>query len=847
MVVLRPSDGRPTSELGSKATALALAGRAGLPVPPWFAVAPSACLESVPPAIRAGAIREIEDAVNALCPNGELVAVRSSAADEDGSGYSFAGQFESHLNVATTDVCDRVRLVQRSAFSERVMRYRQEHGLGGRVRAPAVIVQRMVHPEFAGVAFSADPVTGRRGVAVVCAVHGLGASLVSGDADGSTYRVDRHGVIVSRAPEKRAEKGTAAFFDDEQVRAVAHLAREAARLFGCHQDIEWAMASGHLYLLQSRPITSLDRTPDEDGVVRLWDNSNIVESYGGITTPLTFSFAREAYEEVYRQFCRMMRVPDSIIADQDQLFRNMLGLIRGRVYYNLLNWYRLLAMLPGFAVNRRFMEQMMGVRERVPDALLPACEQPAFRRRLLDVVRLAGTIGGLALNYVRLDRRITRFYLRVEAALAPPDPPLCDQRADQISAYYDSLRRQLLKRWDAPILSDFFAMVFYGLLRDLATRWCGETSGSLQNDLIAGERGMISTQPAVRVQRLAALTARHKDFVELLWHGTAADILSRAREVPGFMKQFEAYLETFGERCTDELKLESATLRDDPLPLLRAIGQLAVREPQQGSFAEATPTDPAEVRSQAESRVNRALAGHPFRRAIFRWTLANARARVRDRENLRFVRTRVFGRVRRTFVELGARLHEAGSLDNPRDIFYLQVEEILGFVEGRAVTTDLKPLVAVRRAEFGAYANQPIPDSRFETRGAVHQGNAFAARLAADDHQAHGRPQSARQGLGCCPGIRRGPVRVVRDPATAMLGAGSILVAERTDPGWIMIFPAAAGLIVERGSPLSHSAIVARELGIPTIVSVEGVTAWLQDGDWVEMDGSTGIVRKLAA
>ena len=101
----------------------------------------------------------------------------------------------------------------------------------------------------------------------------------------------------------------------------------------------------------------------------IWDNSNIVESYCGVTTPMTFTFALRAYESVYREFCGLMRVPESRVAASDAVFGNMLGLVRGRVYYNLINWYRVLAMLPGFKFNRAFMEQMMGVKEPMPDAV----------------------------------------------------------------------------------------------------------------------------------------------------------------------------------------------------------------------------------------------------------------------------------------------------------------------------------------------------------------------------------------------------------------------------------------------------------------------------------------------
>jgi pyruvate,water dikinase len=132
------------------------------------------------------------------------------------------------------------------------------------------------------------------------------------------------------------------------------------------------------------------------------------------------------------------------------------------------------------------------------------------------------------------------------------------------------------------------------------------------------------------------------------------------------------------------------------------------------------------------------------------------------------------------------------------------------------------------------------PGERFDTRGMVYQGNPFrSARKTAVP------TGDERKGLGCCAGTVFGRVRLVSDPRGAELRTGDILVAERTDPGWVMIFPCAAGLLVERGSLLSHAAIVAREMGIPAVVSIEGLTCWLHDGDWVEMDGAKGVVRKL--
>jgi pyruvate,water dikinase len=538
----------------------------------------------------------------------------------------------------------------------------------------------------------------------------------------------------------------------------------------------------------------------------------------------------------------MMGVPNSVVAAHEETFQNMLGLVRGRLYYNLLNWYRVLAMLPGYRVNRRFMEQMMGVKEPLPDALSGEIEASTRRGRVLDALYLGRTMIGLVVNHLVLNARVDAFYARLNRALVSPLPPLEDRRIDELVAHYRDLRSRLLLRWDAPLVNDFFAMIFYGLLRHLVTRWCGDPDGTLQNDLIGGEGGIVSAEPAVRMQSLARLAAADAPLTERLTRGTVEEIAAALEAHQEFASQYRAYLAKFGDRTVNELKLESATLHDDPLPLFRAVGALAQQHAasHRAGQAAATPSAADRLRIASKRRVSDALARHPLRRFVFAWVLRHAQRRVRDRENLRLERTRLFGRVRRIFLEIGRRLHALELLDDPRDIFYLEVDEVLAFNDGRATTTDLRALTTLRQAQYREYAAGSPPDDRFETRGPVYHGHGFrrAAAVVATPGEQH-------KGLGCCPGIVRGPVRIVTDPNAVDLAERMILVAEHTDPGWIMVFPCARAILVERGSLLSHAAIVARELGIPAVVSLPGLTRWLKDGDWVEMDGSTGVVRRI--
>ena len=881
--IIRCDNTKPKDPLGGKAETFAQLHKANLSIPRWIVVTPDAFYGSLTEEQRwaieqtqdnteilrilqdlslgARLQKELEEALAELCPTGERVAVRSSALEEDAGYHSLAGQLESFLCVSPRDVPREIMEVWRSGFSQRVLAYYRERRIGLAPRAPAVLIQRMVNADTAGVVFSADPVTGRRSIAVVAAAYGLASGLVSGQCDADCFRVDREGNILARdirdkawayryapkdgqrmrlvaVPEADARRPALA---DQEIRAVAEIARRAEVLFGRPQDIEWAIEGGQIYVLQSRPITSLAGLADPEGAFALWDNSNIIESYGGITTPLTFSFARRAYEEVYRQFCHLMHVPTARVRDNHVIFRCMLGLIRGRVYYNLLNWYRLLAMLPAFAFNCGFMEQMVGIKESLPEGALPKPERAAWRERVREGFRFLQIICAIGTHHFLLGRRIRDFCDRVNGALGADRPDLSRLRADELIAYYRDLERKLLTHWDAPLINDFFAMVFYGVLRKLTARWCRDGQGNLENALLCGEGGMISTEPGTRVREMAQIAAKKPGLVGTLCHGSVETILREMQTLPDLMACYQSYLDTFGDRCLDELKLESPTLHDNPLPLLRSMGHLAHQMECPELLGGNCNSGELTLRHQAEKRVQQTLAGRPISRLIYGWVLRNTRRRVRDRENLRFERTRVFGRVRMIFVELGRRFWALNRLDKPADIFYLELNDILGFVEGTSCCTNLRALAALRKAEFEEFSSTQPPANRFETRGIPYQGNSFQIVRGVQESDS-----KTMRGIGCCPGRTRGRVHIVLDPNNSQPPMGSILVAERTDPSWILLLPFAAGMLVERGSLLSHTAIIAREMGVPTVVSLEGLTRWVKDGDWVELDGSSGVVTKFS-
>jgi rifampicin phosphotransferase len=431
---------------------------------------------------------------------------------------------------------------------------------------------------------------------------------------------------------------------------------------------------------------------------------------------------------------------------------------------------------------------------------------------------------------------------------------LPDQRPDELVYRYRRIEGDLLTHWDAPLINDFFAMIFYGVLKKLVTTWGGDTSGALQNALISLTGDIVSAEPAQRMAEMAVILADHPTApmaIDRFCQGSLAEIQRLMATIPPLEAAYQSYLAKFGDRCLEELKLESPTLADDPLPLLRTIGYLA----QRGATVSPATSDPTidsttidpTADPTPEATLHQTLRGHPLRGWLLGWVLHNTRRLVRNRENLRFERTRVFGQARRVFVEMGKRLYALGMLKAAEDVFFLEVEEIMGLVEGTNTTVDLQGLVAVRQAENRQLRSQPALPRRLETFGLPCLTQAMEFQPSSPVLTT----ADSWQGMGCAPGRVQGRVSLVSNPRLWLQRQGrqgepQILVAASTDPGWVLLFPHAQGLLVERGSVLSHVAIVARELGLPMISDLPEITTTLAEGDWVAMDGRTGHIQRLA-
>lgn len=903
--ILKPRD--PVQDFvsfgGGKAKNLAILTQAGIRVPAWICVADSALqdfltehslhtrlrvegdlatfskkvadlFDSLPLPERI--YLDIEAAIKEAGLDGGFVAVRSSGVDEDSRDHSFAGLFSSYLfQKGMNQIAKSVIRCWASAFSERALKYRIERGLPTTQLRMGVVIQKMVNADSAGVAFSRNPIqTLDRTTLIVDSVWGLGEGLVSGELDADHFVVKRDALTLEsdiakkshafrQAPEGGVKKVPLdddqilqTSLTDDQVAEVASLAIRLEEHYGCAQDVEWAYEKGILHCLQTRPITTLPLEAFYDPRINgdqptLWDNSNIVESYGGVTSPFTFSFASYVYREVYRQFFEMMEIPKDVQEANEIRFRNMLGLIRGRIYYNLIHWYGCLLLLPGTATNQTFMETMMGVKQ----SLSPE------HQKIFDFMKHPPQYGlrtKLRLLWKSIERfrksdRIIREFKeafnrtyeearRTDYATMP--------LPQQIETYF-KLQEAWLKRWKAPIINDFLCMIFFGLLKKLTTNWIegGDAASSLQNDLLCGQGDLESTEPTKRLMRIAeAIDQSAGTFKswfltekpDTVWAG-----LERGNN-PKIHGMFEEFLEKYGFRCVNELKLEESDLHDDPSFV---VGVVAGYVRMKSYSIEAMVERETKIREAAEARVNAKVKG--LKRIFYYWILKHARKAVKNREDLRFDRTKVFGVIRNLFRGVGSNFRKLGLLENDRDIFYLTLDEIIAYVEGRTLTPRFREMVEFRKNLFAEYERSPAPPDRFVTYGAVGASLNYPQVLLDGDltpppelHESD--DPNVLLGTPCCPGVVEGVVRVAKTLADTEGMAGEILVTYRTDPGWVPLYPSCSGLVIERGSLLSHSAVVARELGLPTIVGVSGgLMERLETGMRVRVDATRGEIRIL--
>ena len=800
---------------GTKAAMLARLRAEGLPAPPGVVLTVAGSRAWAPPAAGGGApggedpgrgVRAaLAEAVGRL--GGGALAVRSSGMAEDLPGASFAGQYKTVLGVrGIAEVTDAVGRCLESGAGERVNVYSGVKGIapGG---AMAVLIQPLLHADAAGVAFTANPITGDRGEILVSAVRGLGERLVSGQATPDDWTVRDDEVRCVHAPEGAIDAGMAG--------EIARLAQAVEEAFGGPQDVEWAIEGGKLWLLQARPITALPRPPDldvpGDG---FWAKDDT--HYPAPLTPFGASVYVPVLDRAWPAAVAEFGLPIEEVRQRS---------LAGEVYMRIVPpggkdrppppwWVVALAsrLLP--SMRRREKAARHAFETNLADQLLECW--PHWREESLRQVA--------ALQAVKVRS------LEDEALLAHLDA------AAELACAGQSLHIRLLMP---------YVIALYELGTVCADLLGWEPAHALA--LVAGT-SQASSEPGRALAALADTVRRSPEALAAVREGRS-DTLDRLRDrAPNAAAAIDDYLGRYGHRPLS-YDPGDVTLAERP-GLLISLLRDQLHQP-----ARPEPTATGRDGALTEARERLAAASLTDRERFENaFAFASRAYPVRD-DNVFVLDNLPSGLIRRAVAEIGRRLAGRGTITTADDAVFLEDRELRAALHG--VPENWPGRIGQRKAERawvlahpGPASYGPEPGPPPDLRGLPPGLRRLSAVMmwANDVMLASGPPQGAAgehqlRGIGASPGRYHGRVRVIREEAEfGQLQPGDVLVCPITSPAWSVLFTRAGALVTDGGGILSHAAIVAREYGVPAVVATGDATRRLHNGDPITVDGASGTV-----
>ncbi|WP_426504671.1 rifamycin-inactivating phosphotransferase [Dactylosporangium sp. McL0621] len=752
---------------------------------------------------------------------GERVAcaVRSSATAEDLPTASFAGQQDTYLNVAGPEsILRHVSRCWASLFTERAVTYRRRNGIDHRTVHMAVVVQRMVFPEAAGILFTADPVTGNRRVTTVEAGFGLGEALVSGLVNPDVYQV-RDGEVVARAVGTKRlaihadpaggtreeaidpERQDRPALTDAQVLRLAHLGRRIEAHFGRPQDIEWCLAGDDFQIVQSRPITTLFPVPESaDGENHVYLSVGHQQMMTDAMKPLGLSFWQ-------------MTTPAPMAEAGGRLFVDVTQ------------------RLAAPATREALLELMARSDPLTTDAVRSILERDGYIRPLPDAAPPA-PLPRAAPDPIEPDPAVVTELIRLgEESVAAAERDIRTKSGpallDFIEADLQELRRVLFDRRSHQVFMSAMEAAWW--LNDKLLEWLGEKN--VADTLTQSVPNNVTSEMGLALLDVADAIRPHPDVVAFLHDVADEDFLDELPKLPGGPEArdaIEAWLERYGMRCTGEIDITRPRWRERPSTLVPVIlGNIRNFEPGAGARRFEQGRLEAEAKERDVLERLRALPDGERRAEETKRMIDLARTFIGYREYPKY------GMISRYFVYKRALLEEAGrlALREREDIFYLTFPELREVVRTNRVDD---ALIARRREAFRSHQALTPP------RVLTSDGEALMGEYRRDDV-----PAGALAGLPVSAGFVEGRARVVLDLAQAALEPGDILVTAYTDPSWTPLFVAIAGLVTEVGGLMTHGAVIAREYGLPAVVGVVGATRLIADGQRIRVHGTDGYVEIL--
>ena len=782
------------------------------------------------------------------------VAVRSSATAEDLPFASFAGQQDTYLNIVGNEaLLDAVQRCWASLWTDRAVSYRASLGIDQRSVRLAVVVQCMIESSVSGVLFTANPLTGKRRQAVIDANPGLGEAVVSGATNPDHFVVNTvtAEIVERRIGDKRviirgAEGGgttrtetsaenSEACLSDEQVRALAALGAQVEAHYAAPQDTEWAIdPSGKLWLVQSRPITTLyplpDNAPDTDDVLRVYFSLNVFQGVYRPLTPMGIAVFRLFGSAIAELFNLPPRDPvrgPSILAEAG-----------GRLFFDVTPALRT-------AFGRKFLQAAAQIGEARSGALF---QQLTTDPRLSLVPtprwRLIRAIGSFLWNtrapiYViqalLWPSTIQKRMVRVTTWLQSLNDEVTEASAQHSTDLNDRLMalEQLLPHRVKSVFRTIPPVMISGLgsyalsgrlLKELASRDEMQIvlRGLPHNPTTEMDLELWALAQQVQTDTAATQAVRAMPPEQLAQQYSESTLPATLQQGLG------EFLRAYGHRGIAEIDLGLPRWSEDPTHILGALANYIQLEDPDLAPDVQFRRGAKEAEVMVATLTQRARHKGWLYGMLVGFFLKRTRALAGFREMPKFCLVSLLTYIRRSLLSIGKVMEQSGCLEDTGDIFFLTLSEARAALAGE----DMRQIVHERRASYDHELQRRRIPRVLLSDGTEPSVTAQAGEVAA----------GTLKGSPASPGIVTAQARVILDPTGARLAPGEVLVAPSTDPGWTPLFLTASGLVMEMGGVMSHGAVVAREYGIPAVVGVAGATEQITTGQQITVDGAAGTV-----
>ncbi|MEI8101012.1 MAG: PEP-utilizing enzyme, partial [Bacteroidota bacterium] len=645
------------------------------------------------------------------------------------------------------------------------------------------------------------------------------------------------GIHLADVPQ---ENQTIAALTDEEIFTVFDTVIQAEKLLGKPADIEFVWGDeGLLYLLQMRPITTIHR---EDLVVL--DNTNIIESYPNVTLPLSYSFASMAYTNLFRRSAKAFWVSDQKFDANHEVFDHLIEHFYGRVYYRLDNWYRMMALVYNSKRSMQAWETAVG---------LPDSASSNYNFSIFGKVKTALSVLWLVLNYKKGNRRFfvhfAKSYQQFKAYQQFENSPT------ELWNHLEQCIERTFEEYHLTVVNDYLAFKAFGWLQDAIRDAKISENPELANELVVGQGGVESELAVMAFLNIKAQVLENPTLMSIFTQEDS-EVLHQIKtsEFEKFYQDWNNYLERFGDRTLAELKLEVKSPRRNPEMLV----QLVKSQLDTNMTAENFKERQGKIFQSAQALVKAKLKWWMPKTWWFNLTLGLSRYGLANRENMRFCRTRVYSASKDIFLAMADLMVKSGDIETADDIFYFTMDEIKAYAYSDASNNETaqsgsgelsnqkekksyRQIVAERKETYENYKSLRLPDRIIYSK---NEKPDFTQYL--EDVTREGVDLSeVLKGVPVSKGIVEGEALVIMEPVLNADVKGKILISKMTDPGWVFLMSQAIALVTEKGSLLSHTAIVGRELGIPVVVAVQDVTQRIKTGERIRVNGSTGIIERL--